>query len=183
MRWQGCVQNVQCPCLSRLFLLQQSLGKHANEGGREMCSILILHGWHILWNKLVIFCPSASFTCFFLLWKKRPQSEVWAEAVNTCTTAPPNGKKKTSHLFQVWFEFPKLWLLLIGLKEWEPERINGFCWSVQGWTQRKRQCVFVYLCPCLSALPPLWVRKEGQSYPALTPQLPGHWMVEEQNIR
>lgn len=41
------------------------------------------------------------------------------------------------------------WLSLIGLKDWKPERMNGFCWSIQGWTQRERQWVpCVCTCAC-----------------------------------
>lgn len=75
MRWQCCVHNVQPPCPSRLLLLllllQRSLGKHANERGREIYSILILHAWHILWNEWELFSvPLLFLPVFFLLLKK-----------------------------------------------------------------------------------------------------------------
>lgn len=43
------------------------------------------------------------------------------------------------------------WMSLIGLKDWKPEWMNGFCWSLQGWTQKERQrvqCVFVWVGAC-----------------------------------
>lgn len=73
MRWQCCVHNVQPPCPSRLLLLlQRSLGKHANERGREFSSILILHAWHILWNEWELFSVPLLFLpgLSFLLLKK-----------------------------------------------------------------------------------------------------------------
>lgn len=177
MRWQACVQKVHPPCPSRLLLLQRSLGKHANEGGRESCSILILHGWRILWNECELFSPPLLLlpVFIFLLSKKPPPFEAWAEAVDPCPAAPPNDKIKPHvPIVDHWVWIPlELRLSLIGLEDWEPERINGFCWSGQGWPQREWPCVFVPVRVISSALTGEEELKEGQIYPAFTESASG----------
>lgn len=101
-------------CRSAVSLSEQASsfsaksGKTCKWGGRETCSILILHGWQILLNECELFSvPLFHLPIFSSSFKETPQSEVWA-AVDTCPTAPPHEKR--SHLFQVWitgFEFPR----------------------------------------------------------------------------
>lgn len=107
----------------------------------------------------VILSPSASFTCFFFffpLLKKHHHLRCGQKQWMLAQLHLLMERKKNKPLVPsvVWIP-SKLRLSLIGLKEWEPERINGFCWSIQGWTQRKWQCVFVCLCQCVTALQPL----------------------------
>lgn len=134
-------------------------GKTCKWGGREMCSILILHGWHILWNEWELFSvPLLPLPVFFLHLKKHHHLRCGQKQWILARLHLLMKKNKPLVPSVVWIP-SKLRLSLIGLKEWKPERINGFCWSVQGWTQRKWQCMFVCLCLCVSVFQPLRVRK------------------------
>lgn len=143
-------------------------GKTCKWGGREIRSILIIHGWRMLWNE----CESLSFRSFvlflnffFLSWRNasgwgtnRIQlgscklAEAMLLAMDTCLSASSSEKKPAVLSEDRWVWIPsEHWLSLIGLKDWEPERMNGFCWSLQGWTQRERQwvpCVCACMCAC-----------------------------------
>lgn len=55
------------------------------------------------------------------------------------------------------------WLSLIGPKDWEPERMNGFCWKV-GYKERGCACV----CTCACQLLGKKNVESGQKYSAIT---------------
>lgn len=175
MRWQCCVHNVQPPCPSRLLLLQRSLGKHANERGREICSILILHAWHILWNEWELFSvPLLFLPVFFSSFEETAPSEVWAEAVDTCPTAPPNEKKQKK---------TQATCSKCGLNSLEAQAVTNRPERVRAWKDKwlllkhprmdtkkmaVRVCVFVPVRVSSPAPTGEEELKEGQIYTALT---------------
>lgn len=173
-KWEGCVQNARSPCPSRLLLLHWSLGKHANEGGgRRVPFLSCMIGIYYEMNESYCLSLFFLYLFFFSSFEETPPSEVWAEAVDICPTAPPNEqkKKKQATCFKCGLNSPEAQAVANRPKRvraWKDKRLLLKRPRMDTKKMAVSVCVFVPVRVSSSAPTGEEELKEEQIYPALT---------------